>query len=419
MSTDTVGAHALEGLDPCVHCGFCLQACPTFVETGDEADSPRGRIVLMQQLAAGALRPQDEYLNLHLDRCLGCRACETACPSGVQYGPALEAVRVQTGAARRLPPAGRATLAFVAEPSLRRVLLFFARLARPFARFFAGTSRLGFAAGMLASSKARITIARQEPSQGPTGPREDRGTVVVFRGCIMEGLFGHVNAATTRVLAANGYRVIHIDTQQCCGALHAHAGSEHDAVALAKRNVASFAEADGAFVAVNSAGCGAMLRDYGRLLADDPLAKQGAAFSERVKDVSELLAAAGPRTGAPLDIAVAYDAACHLCHAQKVVDEPLAVLRAIPELRLADHPEADVCCGSAGLYSLSQQEMARSVLGRKMEALRATKADVIATGNPGCIMHIGAGLLAAGSRTKIVHPIELLDASYAEAGIYE
>lgn len=419
MSTETVSAHALKGLAPCVHCGFCLQACPTFVETGDESDSPRGRIVLMQQLASGALRPDDEYLNLHLDRCLGCRACETACPSGVEYGPALEAVRAKTGAAQRLPAAGLATLAFVADPTLRRVLLFVARLARPFARLFAGTSRFGFAAGMLASSKARITIDRQEPPEKQSGPREDRGTVVVFRGCIMEGLFGHVNAATARVLAANGYRVIQVPTQQCCGALHAHAGSEHDALALARRNVTSFAEADGAYVAVNSAGCGAMLRDYGRILADGPLAKQGAAFSERVKDITELLAAAGPRAGAPLDLSVAYDAACHLCHAQKVVDEPLSVLRTIPEVRLVDHPEADVCCGSAGLYSLSQQEMARDVLDRKLDSLRATDADVIATGNPGCIMHIGAGLLAAGSRTAVLHPIELLDASYARAGIYE
>ena len=154
------------------------------------------------------------------------------------------------------------------------------------------------------------------------------------------------------------------------------------------------------------------------LMSNRP-AVAGAAFSERVKDITELLAAVGPRAGAPLDLSVAYDAACHLCHAQKVVDEPLSVLRAIPELRLVDHPEADVCCGSAGLYSMSQQQMARDVLERKLDSLRATGADVIATGNPGCIMHIGAGLLAAGSRTTVVHPIELLDASYARAGIYE
>lgn len=432
-------AAAFAGLDPCVHCGFCLQSCPTFLVTGDEADGPRGRIVLMQGLRTGRLDPTDRSLVTHLDRCLGCRACEPVCPAGVRYGPALEAARARLASVRPIPLDARLVHAVMARPWLRVPLLGAARLVRPLARWLAGPSRLGFAAGMLATTGP----VRSRPANGAgSGERDDAMTAlrddhvrgagerdaalplsraaVIFRGCIMSGLFHHVHDATARVLRLHGYAPMDVPGQGCCGALHAHAGQHAEAVALARRNAAAFAglPAD-AVIAVNSAGCGAMLEAYGTLLADDPLAGAGAALARRVADVSELVAARGPRRGAPLPLTVAYDPPCHLLHAMGVQDAPLAMLDAVPELRRVEHAEADVCCGSAGSYSLAQPELSRAVLDRKVGALRAIRPDVVATGNPGCIMQIGAGLLAEGDRTPVTHPVELLDWSYRRAGYYD
>jgi glycolate dehydrogenase iron-sulfur subunit len=418
MATESALRLALHGLDPCVHCGFCLQACPTFVATGDESDSPRGRIVLMQQEASGAIDVGDQNATYHLDRCLGCRACETVCPSGVEYGPALEAVRAESNLERPLPLQASLALTVFAQPALRRPLLALARWIRPLIAGLASRSRVGFAAGMLAAT----TPWRPAPRRGSSPPHRPRGSVAVFRGCVMEGLFGHVNDATARVLAANGYAEQPVPEQGCCGALHAHAGLHDQAVALARQNVLAFASQPNASIAVNSAGCGAILKDYGRLLKHDPLASEAEAFSQRVRDVSELLAEAGPRQGAPLKLRVTYDAPCHLCHAQRVTEPPIAVLRAVPGLDLPVHTESDVCCGSAGLYSLLQTPLSQEILDRKLAAIRQTEPDVVATGNPGCIMHIGAGLRASGGggggTIPVVHPVEVLDRSYLEAGFY-
>jgi glycolate oxidase iron-sulfur subunit len=236
----------------------------------------------------------------------------------------------------------------------------------------------------------------------------------------MEGLFSHVNEATARTLAANGYAITRAPGQGCCGALYAHAGEHERAQELARANVAAFAAAaPDAVIAVNSAGCGAALKEYSHLLADDPLAAEAKRFAARVKDVSELLAARGPRPGAPLPLTVAYDPPCHLLHAQRIAREPSAVIDAIPGIRRVSHAEAELCCGSAGIYSLLEPELSRAVLERKIEAIKVAAPDVVATGNPGCAMQIGAGLRAAGLRTPVVHPVELLDHSYRAAGLYD
>jgi glycolate oxidase iron-sulfur subunit len=407
---------AKSGLDACVHCGFCLQACPTYLALGDENDSPRGRLVLMRGLVEGTLSPTDPFVGTHIDQCLGCRGCETACPSGVPYGQLLEATRATLAVERPIPLIARVILAVFATPWLLRPALVLARLARAtglpalFARF---PGQLGFAAAMLASTKSAI---RARPYHA-VAAAPDRGDVTMLKGCVMDGLFAPTNEATRRTLTVNGYRVVESDRQGCCGALHAHAGDAPTARALAKRNIAAFERAGTAPIAINAAGCGAMIKEYGHLLHDDPAwAARAAAVSARARDVSELLAAAGPVRGAPLtDLPgpVTYDAPCHLQHAQRITAPPLAVLAAIPGLPLVPLADSDQCCGSAGIYNLVEPDISDAVLEPKLAAIAASGAALVATGNPGCLMQIGAGLRHAGRVTRSVHPVDLLDASYA------
>jgi len=375
----------------------------------------------MRVLERGEIGPEDDALVHHLDACLGCRGCEPVCPSGVAYGRGLEAARERLYQARGLPPLARAVLGVFRHQSLWRPLFTAARAFRAtgVARALAGGGRVGFGMGMLAASRGhhersegsasgeKIPRAARDDSRSA---RDDRPTVALFRGCVMDTLFRHVHDATRRTLEHNGYRVVEVDGQTCCGALHEHAGDRDAAVALARRNVAALADtAD--YVVTNSAGCGALLKDYGHLLDDDV----AAGLAEKVRDVSELLAAAGPKAGASLELDVAYDAPCHLQHAQRVHEAPLAVLRAVPGLRLQLLPGHDRCCGSAGIYSVLNPGMARAVLAAKIEAITAAdpRPAILATGNPGCLMQIGAGLLAAGLDTRVAHPVELLDWSYA------
>ncbi len=412
-----------QALDPCVHCGFCLPACPTYLATGDEADSPRGRIVLMRALERGELAADDEGLVSHLDACLGCRGCEPVCPSGVGYGRGLEAARAQLFRERGLPFLARLGLSVFRSPLLWRALFGAGRALREtgLPARLAGETRLGFTMAMLAATgdgrARRAGRPRADEAEPPKGAAVSgsRPSVVLFRGCVMQGLFSHVHEATKRTLEANGYEVREVASQGCCGALHEHAGDRAGAAALAGRNVAGLLEAAD-WIVVNSAGCGAALKDYGHLLRTDDAARFGA----KVRDVSELLAERGPRPGAPLPLEVAYDAPCHLQHAQRVQDAPLAVLHAIPDLRLRLLPGSDRCCGSAGIYSLLRPELARPVLDEKLRAFRAARPalDAVATGNPGCLMQIGAGLRTSGLGIPAVHPVELLDRSYATGGVY-
>ncbi len=412
-----------DPLGPCVHCGFCLPSCPTYLATGDEADSPRGRILLMRALERGEIGSDDAALVQHLDACLGCRGCEPVCPSGVAYGRGLEQAREQLFHERGLPRTARAVLGVFRDERIWRPLFTLARVLRAtgIPRLLSGSGRAGFGMGMLAATSPRVSRAASRPVtlSEAKGPKPDAWplcpTVALFRGCVMDTLFRHVHEATRRTLEANGYTVVELPDQACCGALHEHAGDRPGAESLARENVAALADAAD-YIAVNSAGCGALLKDYGHLLGDEAAARTAA----KVRDVSELLAAAGPRPGGALELDVAYDAPCHLQHAQRVQDQPLAVLRAIPGLRLRLLPGSDRCCGSAGIYSVLRPDMARAVLENKIDAFAAAspRPQVVSTGNPGCLMQIGAGLRAAGLDIGVAHPVELLDESYRIAGIY-
>lgn len=405
-------AAALPGINACVHCGFCLQACPTYLTLEDENESPRGRIFLMRSLLEGTVAPDDERVHAHIDRCLGCRACEPACPSGVPYGQLLEATRATLRESRTPPFAARAILFVFSHPVLLRIAMFASRLlaATPVPTLLARTTgRTGFGMAMLASAGSPL---ERDPYHAPnTGTR---GATSVLLGCVMEGLFTDTNRATERVLRINGYRTVDAPGQSCCGALHAHAGDLVVARKLARRNIAAFEKSPGSQIAVNAAGCGAMMKDYGHLLHDDPDWRSRAeAVSARVRDISELLAAAGPMPGGALPLRATYDAPCHLVHAQRIVTQPFTVLAAIPQLELIPLHDSENCCGSAGIYNLIEPETSDAVLAPKLANIADTGAPFVVTGNPGCLMQIGAGLMRSGSKAKAIHPVDLLDASYA------
>jgi glycolate oxidase iron-sulfur subunit len=413
-----------SGLDACVHCGFCLQACPTFLATGDEADGPRGRIELMRAFERDELSSTDPGLAYHLDRCLGCRGCEPVCPSGVAYGDGLEEARARLAEARGIPRLARLAVSALTDPRTSRPVYALARLLRDsgLAGTLAGKGMFGFAMGMLAATRAdgltggqvdgRSTSARYRP---PVHRPPDRPTaVLLFRGCVMQGLFSHVHDATIGTLGVNGYEVREVAGQVCCGALHAHAGLRDEARALARQNITAFGPVTDSIV-VNSAGCGTQLKAYGHLLDGTPEAVR---FAGRVRDVTELLADRGPVPGAPLELRVQYDAPCHLLHAQRIAEAPLAVLRAVAGADVRPTVDSAQCCGSAGLYSTLEPELSRTVLAPKVERILADPPDILATANPGCVMQLGAGLRAAGAAIPVRHPVELLDQSYRAAGRY-
>lgn len=406
-------AQARAGLDACVHCGFCLQACPTYVVLEDENDSPRGRLLLMRSLLEGSLQTSDETVRGHLDRCLGCRACETACPAGVPYGHLLEATRATLTARHPLPVGARLMLAVFARRSLTRLAMFFgralraSRLAPVLARLVPG--RFGFAIHMLEST--RVPVARQsyDPPITSSG-----ATFALLRGCVMEGLYAQTNRATERVLRVNGFRDVPAEGQRCCGALHAHAGDLDTARTLARRNIEVFERSVADYIVSNAAGCGAMMKEYGILLEHDAeWVARAAQLSARVRDVSELLADAGPVEGGRVDRSVTYDAPCHLLHAQRISAPPLKMLAAIPGLALVPLEGAENCCGAAGIYNLLEPDTSAAVLAPKLDHIRDTRAALVVTGNPGCMMQIGAGLRRANSSARAIHPVDLLDASYA------
>jgi glycolate oxidase iron-sulfur subunit len=395
----------------CVHCGLCLPVCPTHQELGVEADSPRGRIYLMRALAEG--RVQDPAaVRPHLDRCLDCRACETACPSGVRYGEILEAARAAPPLQRRRSLRGR-----LAAFLLRHVVAHQGRLRAAFS-LLAAAERLGlrWLAAKLrllpaavdalaprvppAAERAPLPTGRHRP---PAGVRPRGVRVALFTGCVMEPLFGRVNRATLQLLLANGFEVDVPPAQRCCGALLVHAGEPDAARRLARANVAAFADAD--VVVNNSAGCGCALREYDHLLGDDA----GRAFAAKCRDVTAFLAEAGlSATPAPRAARAAYDDPCHLCHGQGVRQQPRALLAQVPGLQLVPHERPEDCCGSAGIYNLLQPDLAAAIGRRKAASLARADVDLVVTGNPGCMLQIAAHLRLAGSGARVVHPVELL-----------
>ena len=419
----------------CVHCGLCLEACPTYTLTGDENDSPRGRIYLMRAVTEGKLNRDSPSFRLHIDRCLGCRACEPVCPAGVEYGQLLEASRAELFAQN----AGRGFSYRLMRLALRHVWLHPVRLRSlfSFARVLRNAGlptlllksrlvgfvsrRLEFALGLLVSSAPQLgRVTKKEQKHLPKAEYETQ-TVSLFSGCVTAGLFGRVNEATKRVLEVNGNAVETPTAQVCCGALHAHAGDLEGARVLARQNIEAFATDTNAPIVTNAGGCGAMLASYHHLLEqDEGFSKRARSFVARVRDVSQQLESGTIKTGATLsEGTVTYDASCHLLNGQHATEAPRKVLRAIPNLKLVPLEGAERCCGGAGVYNLLEPAMSSGVLQEKLEHIRETGADIVATGNPGCQMHIGAGARMAGMDLSLCHPIELLDESYRRAGMYE
>ncbi|HEV2707414.1 MAG TPA: heterodisulfide reductase-related iron-sulfur binding cluster [Pyrinomonadaceae bacterium] len=437
-------AHALVADErkilACVHCGLCLEACPTYVQTGDENDSPRGRIYLMRAVAEGRLPLASDSFERHIDRCLGCRACESACPAGVEYGQLLEAARsdIRRGGRPRgwtaralrlvlrhvwLHPA-RLSLAFTLARTLRDLRLPRLLLKTRASRLLPLRLRLALAL-LDGSTPAALSADEKEAHAGARGVgevegSEERSRALLFEGCVTEGLFARVNRATARVLEANGCATSAPRGQVCCGALHAHAGDLEGARRLARRNLEAFADADDAPIVTNAGGCGAMLVSYAHLLAgEENYSERARRFSARVRDVSQQLSATGTREGAPVgDCATTYDASCHLLHGQRADVSPLRLLAAIADLRFVPLEGSDVCCGGAGVYNLLETELSERVLAEKMAHVCETGASVLTTGNPGCHMQLAAGARAHGLELLICHPVELLDESYRRAGFY-
>jgi glycolate oxidase iron-sulfur subunit len=411
----------------CVHCGFCLPTCPTYQLWGDEMDSPRGRIHLITQLMDGA--KLDQPVLTHLDRCLGCMACVPACPSGVRYDKLIEAVRAwpldePRSAAQR---AARAAI-FAVFPYPHRLRLFAAPLR---AAQKVGLDRLltrrGIATRLPAAAAAalrlappparRIRLPERVPARGPglSAAGRRRAVVGMLTGCVQGEFFPQVNAATARLLAAEGCDVIIPRGQGCCGALSLHSGRSDEAASLARRLVGVFDLAGVDAVVVNAAGCGSAMKEYGELLSGDRAAGAASRLAGKVRDVTEFLTELGPVAQRhPLPMTVAYHDACHLGHAQGVRAQPRALLRAIPGLTLAEIPDGGTCCGSAGVYNLLQPEAARELGEQKADSVmtaRLAGADLLVSANPGCSLQISAALAARREWIPVAHTAQVLDAS--------
>lgn len=422
MTESSFDAHnppSRELLDDCVHCGFCLPTCPTYQLWGEEMDSPRGRIYLMDLAQRGEIELDGSFTQ-HIDACLGCMACVTSCPSGVQYDRLLEATRPQIE--RNVPRSRSERLfrdaIFALFPYRRRlrVAAVFGlayqklRLARLAERVL--PPRLRATQALLPPVRLRTAFAslpRRVPAEG-----ERRRRVALLSGCVQDVFFHEVNAATQRVLAAEGCEVLTPRKQGCCGALGLHAGREEHAVRNAKRTIETFEKLAVDNVVVNVAGCGSSMKEYGGLLADDPeWSGRAAEFSAKVRDVTELLAELGPRAPRKaINAKVAYHDACHLGHAQGVREQPRAVLRTVPGLELLELPEAEICCGSAGVYNLLQPEPAAELGERKARNIRSVEPDMLVTANPGCLLQISRYL---DGDVPMLHPVQVLDTAIEAA----
>jgi glycolate oxidase iron-sulfur subunit len=398
----------------CIHCGLCLSSCPTYLETGNENDSPRGRIYLMRAMQDGRV-PMSATSVRHIDLCLGCRACETACPSGVQYGHLLEATRDHIEQKFERP---------LEQKLLRRVAIEnvfpFAtpmRLALLPAKIARGTGldrfMPKFARDMLSLVPAKTSSA-EIPEITRTDSAPHRGTVAFVRGCVMNVMFGDTNLATIRVLNRAGYDVLTPADQGCCGALYSHGGNLAEARAAARRNIEVFERCNAEAIVINAAGCGSTLKEYGHLLAGDAeWAARAERFSAKVKDLSEWLVGCGfvqRLAPAPFAWPVTFHDACHLAHPQRITQPPRALVRAIAGDRYVELPEAEICCGSAGSYNLTEPEMAARLQNRKTANILKTGAKTVVTTNPGCILQMQAGLRQSGAGDiEVLHLADFLD----------
>jgi len=423
-----IGAEKPEYADysRCIHCGLCLNHCPTYRLWHQEADSPRGRIRQMALVDQGRLELNESFV-AHIDRCLDCRACETACPSGVEYGKLVELARGQIEQNYRRPLASR-----VARDLVYRRLLPYPRRIAAAALALRLYQRSGLAALARATGVLRLLGLQQRErllpkidsefffaELGRTYPARGtrRARVAFFAGCIAQVTFSELNRATIRVLQANGCEVVVPESQGCCGALAAHAGVRDVARDLARANFAAFSGGEFDAIITNAAGCGSTLKEYTHLFsANDPERERASAFAAKVRDVSEFLADLGlsaPMRSVPLR--VTYQDSCHLAHGQKIREAPRALIRAVPGVELVEMPLADQCCGSAGVYNVTQTKASLELLALKMDAVRQANAQAIVTANPGCLLQLRAGAAIHGTGHEVLHVVELLDRALARA----
>jgi glycolate oxidase iron-sulfur subunit len=409
-------------LRACVHCGMCLPTCPTYRLTGQEASSPRGRLWLMKSVADGRLSLLDPEFDEQMYQCLNCRACEAVCPSGVHYGPLVEASRAQLEQHRPRPLWQR-----VARGAALSWPFMDVRRIRGGVRFLRLYQRSGLSGLLRGTGVLRLmrlenlermlpTIAEKPLLAGTESwtPAKARGEAHLFNGCVMHSVFSNVNRATGRVLAHNGFATDVPAGQQCCGALHVHSGMMEEARKLARTNIDAFEASGQDAIIVNAAGCGAALKEYGFLLKDDPAyAERAQAFSARVRDISEFLAAQElVRPTHAVSGTVTYQEPCHLAHAQRITAQPRALLKDVPGLELVEMRESSLCCGSAGIYNIIRKDMADDLGDRKAGHIVETSADQVITANPGCAMQLRTSLRRNGSEMPVRHIVEILDEGY-------
>jgi glycolate oxidase iron-sulfur subunit len=409
-----------EIIDKCVHCGFCLPVCPTYVLWNEEMDSPRGRIYLMKLASEGAAAMNPRWVS-HFDACLGCMACMTACPSGVDYGKLIEATRSQIERHHPRSLGERLHRRFLFEVFTRPDRLRFMRwplLAYQKSGLQSFVRGLGLLKlfpkslrtmeALMPKLQASEEVLELTPAQGVKRQR-----VGLLLGCVQREFFPQVNAATARVLAAEGCEVVAPKEQPCCGALMVHAGEENGAVALARKTIDVFERANVEVIVTNAAGCGSNVKEYGHLLRDDTnYAARAKALAAKCKDITEVLTTLPPRAKRnPLSMRVAFHDSCHLQHAQGVRSQPRQLLSDIPGLELSEIPESAICCGSAGIYNLVQPNAANALGDRKAQLIVPLNAEVVATGNPGCLLQLQSSLARQGQEIPVVHTIQLLDAS--------
>ncbi|HET8628311.1 MAG TPA: heterodisulfide reductase-related iron-sulfur binding cluster [Thermomicrobiales bacterium] len=426
-SFDGPDVPSAEIINTCVRCGFCLTSCPTYLETRVETSSPRGRIYLMKSVSEGRLDVTSAGFVHQMYECLDCRACEDVCPSGVQYGKIVEPARTQVERHIRRPLAQRLLRKATFEVLFPNMRLF--RLQSSLFRLYqrSGAQWLVRQTGLLKplglaeterflpriSGRFFVPEGQVYPAAG-----ERRARVALFAGCIMSTAFARVDRATARVLARNGCEVVVPPAQGCCGALNVHGGDLASARAMMRRNIAAFEDLGVDAIIINAAGCGSTLKEYGHLLHDDPeWADRAAAFAAKVKDVSEFLAGLGlvGELGR-IEARVTYQDACHLAHAQRITKPPRQLLAAIPGVELVEMPESSLCCGSAGIYNITNPGMSRRLMERKARNVRSVTPEIVVSGNPGCMIQLQTGLERAGAaHVKVKHLTEMLDEAYRRA----